>query len=57
MRNTKDMKELFEMALGLGAEWHVTGITLSPEEHRIDIALDFDRGTKFPCYKSTVFLS
>ncbi len=47
----KDMKELFEMALGLGTEWHVTDITLSPEEHRIDISLDFDRGTKFPCPK------
>lgn len=45
----QDMKKLFEMALGLSAEWHVADIALSPEKGRLDIALDFDRGTRFPC--------
>jgi len=41
--------DLFALALGVSEPWYVAKIDLSPEEHRLDIALDFRRGGTFPC--------
>ena len=37
------------MALGISEPWDVTRIEFSGEEQRLDIHLDFPRGSKFPC--------
>src|SRR5260370_15351987 len=40
---------LFALALGVSEPWYVAKIDLSPEEHRLEIALDFRRGGTFLC--------
>ena len=45
----KEMEKLFEMALGLGSDWYVSDIAFAPEEGRLDISIDFERGTRFTC--------
>ena len=37
------------MALGISQPWVVTRIEFSGEKQRLDIHLDFPRGSKFPC--------
>jgi len=41
--------ELFAEALGLSEPWEVAGIEFSPENRRLDIHIDFVRGSVFPC--------
>lgn len=41
--------DIFQAALGLGKEWFVTKTEFNPTEKRLDIYLDFERGTRFAC--------
>ena len=41
--------ELFAEALGLTEPWEVVAIEFSPEDRRLDIHIDFVRGSVFPC--------
>ena len=43
------VESLFSQALGLGVPWHEEKISFSAEEKRIDIYLNFVRGSKFTC--------
>ena len=40
---------VFEKALGLRPPWRVVGVRLSSEEQRLDITIDFPRGSSFCC--------
>jgi transposase len=42
-------KELFSIALGLEGPWFVKDITFDSEKRRLDIILDFKKGSKFNC--------
>lgn len=44
----KDL-DLFQMALGLDDHWFVSKSDFNPKEKRLDIYLDFQPGTSFPC--------
>lgn len=44
-----DEKELFRLALGLALPWQVEKIEFSVEKKRLDVSLDFPRGSRFPC--------
>jgi len=41
-------KDLIQLALGLSSPWYVKDINLDISKKRMDIYLDFIRGTKFP---------
>lgn len=40
---------IFQAALGLGKEWFITKTEFDGENKRLDIYLDFERGSKFAC--------
>lgn len=40
---------LFGLALGIVAPWEVTAVEFNKESSRIDITIDFQRGSLFPC--------
>lgn len=40
---------LFGMALGIVSPWEVTEVNFSMESNRLDITIDFQRGSVFPC--------
>lgn len=42
-------QSLFTQALGLSHPWEVIGVEFDPELGRIDIEIDFRRGSKFTC--------
>jgi transposase len=42
-------KQLFEMALGVSEPWFIADITFDVEKKRLDLHLDFKRGSKFLC--------
>lgn len=42
-------KVLFQMALGLQDPWTVSALDFSSEAQRLEIHLDFPRGSRFPC--------
>lgn len=42
-------KDLLQMALGFEEPWYVENVDFNPTEKRIDIALAFPRGSRFPC--------
>ena len=44
-----EMNQLFTMALGLTPPWTVTELTFSADDKRLDVNLDFARGSSFPC--------
>ena len=44
-----DTNLLFTMALGLQAPWEVVDLQFKEEDHRLDILIDFKRGSDFPC--------
>lgn len=44
-----DPNTLFSMALGLQAPWEVKSLQFSAEDKRLDILVDFERGSSFPC--------
>ncbi len=39
------IKELFSVALGLEEPWFVKDITFDPEKRRLDLHLDFKKGS------------
>ncbi|MEI6795391.1 MAG: ISL3 family transposase, partial [Methanomassiliicoccales archaeon] len=46
-----DRSSLFAMALGLNHPWFVSEIKLDTAKGRLDLDIDFEKGTKFPCPK------
>ena len=42
-------KDLFGLALGLVSPWHIEKIEFDAERKRLDLFLDFKRGSRFPC--------
>jgi transposase len=44
-------EELFQKALSIGDPWYVKDIKFDPELKRLDIWIDFKKGSKFPCSK------
>jgi len=42
-------EKLFEEALGLRSPWRVEEVLFSPEQRRLDIAVDFPGGSSFRC--------
>jgi len=42
-------ESLFAKALGLSSQWEVTEVVFCPEEKRLDITIDFPRGSTFTC--------
>ncbi len=45
--------DLLQMALGLGAKWHVVKLEFKSTEKQLDIYLDFSLGETFPCPEYT----
>jgi transposase len=43
--------ELLQMALGLTPPWQVSTAEFNPDEKRLDIRLDFPKGSTFSCPK------
>ena len=41
--------ELFQIALGISSPWFVKSLELAPAAKRLDIHLDFQKGSKFTC--------
>jgi transposase len=44
-----DEKQLFGLALGLTPPWFIDKVRFDPGQKRLDLFLDFKRGSKFPC--------
>jgi len=44
-----DANHLFTQALGLQPPWHVSRLEFQAAEKRLDIHVDFPRGSQFPC--------
>jgi transposase len=44
-----DTNALFTMALGLSSPWEVKELVFTAESRRLDIRIDFPRGSSFPC--------
>ena len=44
-----DQETLFAAALGIASPWKVTSVSFSVEMKRLDINIDFPRGSVFPC--------
>ena len=42
-------EELFRIALGLEKPWYIKTIDFKVEEKQLDLHIDFDGGSKFPC--------
>jgi len=42
-------KDLFALALGLSKPWYVSGVDFEPEERRLELLIDFERGGTFMC--------
>jgi len=42
-------RELFGLALGLASPWQVKALEFSAERRQLDITLDFEAGSRFPC--------
>ena len=40
---------LFGLALGIVSPWEVTAVEFNKESSRLDIIIDFQRGSLFPC--------
>ncbi len=43
------LQDLFQEALGICPPWEVTALKFSVQEGRLDITIDFPRGSTFPC--------
>ena len=41
--------DLFQMALGLTPPWQVSASEFNPDKRRLDIRLDFPKGSTFTC--------
>jgi len=42
-------EELFKIALGLEKPWYIKAIDFKVEEKQLDLHIDFETGSKFPC--------
>ena len=42
-------EDLFRAALHLTAPWYITSIKFVEGEHKLDIWVDFPKGSRFPC--------
>jgi len=42
-------EELFRMALGLQTPWYIKAIGFNVDEKQLDLHIDFESGSKFPC--------
>ena len=42
-------KDLFGLALGLSTPWFVSSVEFEPEQRRLELLIDFERGGAFPC--------
>ncbi|MDD4522942.1 MAG: ISL3 family transposase [Methanosarcina sp.] len=47
-------KELFQKGLNIEDPWYIKDIDFDPELKRLDIRIDFKKGSKFPCPKCGV---
>lgn len=45
--------ELFQKAIGLSSPWYIKQVTFDSKEKRLDIYVDFERGTKFAYMETT----
>ncbi|HZP97415.1 MAG TPA: helix-turn-helix domain-containing protein [Candidatus Limnocylindria bacterium] len=45
----REVRQLFEKALGLTPPWRVTRSEFDPQGKRLDLFLDFERGARFRC--------
>lgn len=43
------LQDLFQEALGICSPWEVTALEFSAKKGRLDITIDFPRGSTFPC--------
>ncbi len=48
-RNNMATAELFSLALGLEGPWHVSDVKFDPANRRLDLTIDFKRGSHFSC--------
>ena len=46
-----DMENLFSAALGISQPWFVKSIEFNPKSKRLDIRIDFAKGSKFAVKK------
>jgi transposase len=49
MKMLDPVRVLFARSLGVIEPWAIRDVTLNEQERRLDITLDYPRGTKFPC--------
>jgi len=42
-------KEAFEVSLGIKDPWHIKNIVLNSQLNKLDVFIDFERGSKFSC--------
>lgn len=42
-------KELFQIALGIKSPWYVSELRMDTSNQRVDIYIDFERGSEFEC--------
>lgn len=47
-------KDLFGLALGLVSPWHIDKIEFDDANKRLDLFLDFKRGSRFPCPSAAI---
>jgi len=47
MKEHPMMQKLFETALGIQAPWHVKSVDFNVAAKRLDIEVDFERGSRF----------
>ena len=41
--------DLFQRALGLEEPWQVVDVQFDAEQRRLDLRIDFPKGSRFPC--------
>lgn len=44
-----DVASLFTLALGVGKPWSVVDVKFDEKQRRLDLRMDFPRGSRFPC--------
>lgn len=49
MVEVKDMRQLFELALKIEPPWRVADLQFDGERKRVDLVLEFPKGSRFPC--------
>jgi len=47
MKEYPMMQKLFETALGIQAPWHVKSVDFNVAAKRLDIEVDFERGSRY----------